>query len=180
MQCLFDTGDTYKVLPNFDGAVYDVAVGADCICGGVGDEFTLTYSASSLTVSFHAGSEAVIGGAFFKVTEDQTVTLSANSTIYLCARIDKTQPNGQHACFALNTESSIQKQNLNGSGTIRDLLLYTVTTSANGVTAIQDKRVIRTSESTQVGGLTLWTGTQAEYDAIPSKDSKTIYFIKES
>jgi hypothetical protein len=28
-----------------------------------------------------------------------------------------------------------------------------------------------------VEGLTLWTGTQAAYDAIATKDAKTIYYI---
>ena len=30
-----------------------------------------------------------------------------------------------------------------------------------------------------VSGYTIWIGTQAEYDAISSKNSNTIYFIKE-
>lgn len=29
----------------------------------------------------------------------------------------------------------------------------------------------------RLGGLTFWQGTQAAYDAIPTKDSTTIYFI---
>lgn len=143
MQSLHDTGTDYQIPATYDGAVYDIAVGGDCICGGIGDEFDITYNASSLGVTFLAGSEAIIGGAFFKVTENVTVTLQPNSVIYLCARIDKTQPNGQTASFAQCTEQSMQHQNLNGNGSVRDLLLYVVTTGASGVISVQDRRYIR-------------------------------------
>lgn len=38
---------------------------------------------------------------------------------------------------------------------------------------------ITSHSHTSVNGLTLWTGTQAQYDAISSKSSTTLYFIKE-
>jgi hypothetical protein len=38
---------------------------------------------------------------------------------------------------------------------------------------------ITSHDHTTVNGLTLWTGTKAQYDAITSKSSTTLYFIKE-
>lgn len=38
---------------------------------------------------------------------------------------------------------------------------------------------ITSHDHTTVNGLTLWTGTQAEYNAIGSKSTTTLYFIKE-
>lgn len=178
MQSLYDTGVSNQIPATYDGAVYALAVD-DCICGGIGDEFAISYNASSLQVSFQNGSQAVIGGAFFKCDENKSVTLAANSTIYLCARIDKTQQNGQTALFYQNTESSMKKENLNGDGNIRDLLLYVITTSSSGVANVVDKRVIRTRSSTSIGGYGIWAGTQAQYDALPIKDNNTLYFIEE-
>ena len=180
MQSLHDTGTDYQIPATYDGAVYDIAVGGDCICGGIGDEFDITYSASSLGVTFLAGSEAIIGGAFFKVTENATVTLQPNSVIYLCARIDKTQPNGQTASFAQCTKQSMQHDNLNGDGTVRDLLLYVITTGASGVTNVQDRRNIRTQGSQSVGGLGFWLGTEEEWEQEHSSmQTPTICFIPE-
>ena len=146
IQTLHDTGNTYNIPAKYDGGVYQVAVN-DCVLTGMGDEFTLNYTSSSLNVTFYAGSQAVIGGAFFHVTSSETVTLSANSTIYLCANIDLSRPNGQTGSFVARTSSDIRKENLNGSGTTRDLLLYVITTGAAGVTSVQDKRVIRSKPS---------------------------------
>ena len=38
---------------------------------------------------------------------------------------------------------------------------------------------ITSHNHTTINGLTLWTGTQAEYNAIGSKSTTTLYFIKE-
>lgn len=136
-----DTGDSYPISPSMDGGVYQIAT-TDAVVGGVGDEFTINYSANSLSVSFAAGSEAVIGGAFFKVTSLEAVTLTANSTIYLCANIDTSAANGSRGSFVERTSSNMQHDNINGSGTSRDLLLYIVTTNGSGVTNVTDKRYI--------------------------------------
>lgn len=179
MKCLFDTGDSNKVQSTYDGAVYDIAVGQDCVCGDIGDEFDFEHSSSSLQITFLAGSEAIVGGAFFKVDENKTITLQANSSIYLCCRIDKSQPNGQRAMFYQATQQSMQHGNLNGNDNVRDLLLYVITTGANGVLNVQDRRNIRTASSQSIGNLSFWTGTLAQYNAIAQKDNNTLYFIKE-
>lgn len=38
---------------------------------------------------------------------------------------------------------------------------------------------ITTHTHSAVNGITIWTGTKAEYDAISSKSSATLYFIKD-
>lgn len=142
IQTLHDTGSSNDILSKYDGGVYQVATN-DCVIGGVGDEFTLQYSANSLTVSFNVGSEAVIGGSFFKVISTESITLEANSTVYLCANIDLTRPNSERGAFAQRTANNMQSDNINGTGTSRDLLLYIVTTSGSGITSVEDKRVIK-------------------------------------
>ena len=176
IQTLHDTGDDYEITSQMDGGVYGTGI-ADCICKGIGDEFTLGYSADSLNVTFDAGSQAVIGGSFFRVMSLESVTLVANSTIYLCANIDLSKPNGTRGSFVQRTASNMQSGNINGSGTSRDLLLYVITTGANGVVSVQDKRYVR-GDGTSISGLELVTCTQAQYDALPTpRPSTTIYII---
>ena len=153
IQTLHDTGDDYQILSSYDGGVYATGI-SDCVCKGIGDEFDLTghYSADSLNISFSAGSQAVIGGSFFRVTSLESITLSANATIYLCANINLSNPNGSKGSFVQRTSSNMQTDNINGSGTSRDLLLYIITTGANGVISVQDKRIIR-GDGTAVSGL---------------------------
>lgn len=144
IQTLHDTGSSYDIPSKYDGGVYQTAT-TDAVIGGIGDEFTIGYSADSLNVTFNAGSQAVIGGSFFHVTSLEAVTLVANSTIYLCANIDLSKPNGSTGSFVQRTASNMQTDNINGSGTSRDLLLYIVQTGANGVVSVQDKRKIKTT-----------------------------------
>ena len=178
IQTLYDTGSDKLITSKMDGAVYDIACGGDCVCGGVGDEFTLNYDSSSLDVTFNSGSQAIIGGGFFRVTETESVTLPANSTIYLCARIDNSKTSGSTGSFVSLTQVQIKSENLNGGGTIRDLLLYVVETSSSGVTQVTNKKMVRTYD--KITNYSLWVGTQSEYDAITTKDANTIYHILES
>ena len=170
IQTLHDTGIDNSITSKMDGGVYSVAV-PDGIIAGIGDEFTINYQADSLNITFNAGSEAVIGGSFFKVTALESVTLVANSTIYLCANIDLSKPNSSRGSFVQRTSSNMQSGNLNGSGTSRDLLLYVVTTGANGVVSVVDKRIIRSS-ATRAKLTIQKNGTNvAEYD--PDGDTDT-------
>ena len=143
VQTLWDTGTSYPITPGMDGGVYGTGI-SDAVCGGIGDEFQINYTSDSLTIQFNAGSQAVIGGAFFRVMSLEALTLAANSTVYLCANINKSNANGSRGSFVQRTSSNMQSGNLNGSGSQRDLLLYIVTTGANGVTNVTDRRVIRT------------------------------------
>ena len=178
IQTLYDTGENYLVDSKYDGAVYAAST-PDGVLEGIGDQFTLNYSASSLQVSFNAGSQAVIGGGFFKVTGLETVQLTANTTTYLCANIDLAMPNGQRGRFVCRTASGMQTDNLNGGGSSRDLLLYVIETNNSGVVSSTDKRVVR-GTATSISGLGLKVISQADYDALATKDANTLYIIPES
>lgn len=144
IQTLHDTG--IDIPSKFDGGVYAVAT-TDCVIQGIGDEFTLNYTSDSRSITFNAGSQAIIGGAFFHVTSSTTIELTANTTIYLCAEIDLSRADGNRGIFKERTSSNMMFENINGSGIVRDLLLYVVTTNANGVTSVQDRRVIKQKPS---------------------------------
>ena len=143
IRTLKDTGADYPISSNIDGSVYAIAT-QDCVIGGMGDEFSITTSASSLNLTFTKGSVAVLCGNAFWLTADETVILPANSTFNLCARINTSKPNGQTGSFECLTEAGMKNNNINNGG-IRDLILYTITTSANGVASIVDKRTIITT-----------------------------------
>lgn len=175
IQCLWDTGDSYPITPAMDGGVYGTGI-SDCVCQGVGDEFQITSSTTSLMIQFTEGSQAVIGGAFFRVTSLEAVTLNPNATIYLCANIDKSAPNGSHGSFVQRTASNMQSDNLNGSGVSRDLLLYVITTNATGVVNVEDKRVIK-GDGTAINGYGIVICTEADYEALETKDANTLYFL---
>lgn len=145
IRTLKDTGAEYPISSNVDGAVYSVAT-QDCIIGGMGDEFAVTTSINSLNLIFKKGCIAVLCGNAFWLTDDVEVILPANSTIYLCLRIDTSKPNGQKGSFECLTEAGIKKDNINNEG-IRDFAIYKITTSSNGVTACEDKRIIMNSAS---------------------------------
>ena len=145
IRTLKDTGADYTISSNIDGSVYAIAT-QDCVIGGMGDEFSVTTSASSLSLTFTQGSVAVLCGNAFWLTADETVILPANSTFNLCLRIDTSKPNGQTGSFECLTEAGMKNNNINNGGII-DLILYTITTSSNGVTACEDKRIIISSAS---------------------------------
>lgn len=178
IQTLHDTGSSYPVTPRMDGGTYGTAI-SDCVCQGIGDEFELQYSANSRTVQFNVGSQAVIGGAFFRVTSLEAITLAANSTVYLCANIDLSRSNGSKGAFVQRTASAMQDGNLNGSGQpSRDLLLYVVTTSASGVTNVEDRRKIR-GDGNSLNGYEIVVLSESAYESLSTKDPKTLYFTFE-
>ncbi len=55
------------------------------------------------------------------------------------------------------------------------LTLYSDQAYVSSVTAVATSRV--NNHATYVNGLNFWTGTQAQYDALSSKSSGTVYFI---
>ena len=160
IRTLKDTGADFPISSNIDASVYAIATQV-CVIGGMGDEFSITTSASSLSLTFTNGSVAVLCGNAFWLTTDETVTLPANSTFNLCARIDTSKPNGQKGSFECLTEAGMKNNNINNGG-IRDLILYTITTSANGVTSLVDKRAIIT------------TATYATKDYVDEKNNTAV------
>lgn len=208
VQTIYEVGEEkdgkilYQIDAKYDAAVYALAI-EDCICQGIGDEFKLNYASDSLNAYFNEGSEAVIGGSFFKITSLHSISLPPNSTFYLCATIDLSAQNGYKGQFTIIPQlTNIRTGNLNGSGSARDLVLYQITTNSSGVTMVTDKRVVR-GKSTSVSGINLAlsgnSGSQLftasngstnikfkimasedAYNALSSKDPDTLYFIPES
>lgn len=175
IQTMHDKGDNYLISPKLDGGLYSTII-ADCVAKGIGDEFALHTTANSLDVQFYAGSLCAIGGAFFKVTETETVTLDPNTTTYLCANIDLTRSAGDTGRFVLRTSSNMESGNLNGSGTSRDLLLYIIATNSTGIASMQDKRVIK-GDGLSIGSVSIQVITKANYNSLSVKDPNTLYFI---
>lgn len=126
-----------------DGAIYDVFSGhQNFIIAGIGDEFELTSNTTSLQVSVGTG-EAIISGRHISATQSNSITLTASTTSWLCLRIDLTQPQGNEGkLVALTSDEAIENQNLNGGGTVCDILLYKIITSVNGVSSTIDNRRI--------------------------------------
>lgn len=157
IQTLQDKGSSFLVQSSYDGAVYRL-MSDDCVLKGIGNEFELVenvnYSSSSLDITFEDESEALLCGNFFKLTSSITHTLPANSTVYLCARIDTSKANGSKGSFENLTASQIVKGNINSNDTIRDMLLYIITTNANGVVSVEDKRIVK-----ELGGSNVIKGT---------------------
>lgn len=139
---LYDTGQSYSVTSKMDGAVYNAALGGDYVFKDIGDEFELQYSATSLRVSFNAGSEGIIGGGFFQVKEIEYINLPANRTIYLTARITPGAQAGSTGSFEKCDANNMFHENINGNGSRRDMLLYIITTNGSGVTNVVDQRKI--------------------------------------
>lgn len=140
IRTLRDTGSSNTIPVAIDGAVYSL-ITSDCVIDGIGDEFTITYTSTSLSVSFAKGSQAIICGNAFWLTDAESVTLPANSTIYLCARVDASMPNNKTGSFQCLTQAGMKSGNPNAGGT-RDMALYIITTDGNGVTKCEDKRSI--------------------------------------
>lgn len=168
-QCSFDTGETYgSVKPTYDTANY-VAY-SDCVVANKGNEFEIETSQSSLLVSFEEGCQAKIGNAFFILKSAASITLPSNQTVYLCLNINKGNQDGNKADIVLRTQSSIVREDIYGNGIERDLPIYKITTSASGVSQIQDLRKI-------VGYS--YIVSESEYEALTTKEEKAIYDIYE-
>lgn len=145
IRTLKDNGSDYPITSNIDGAVYSL-ISTDCVIADMGDEFTMNYSTSSLVTSFASGSIALIGGNAFWLTGTAQITLPSNSTFYVCLRIDTSKTNGSTGSIECLTENAIKKGNINEGG-VRDLPIYKVTTSANGVNSCTDVRQVIGSNS---------------------------------
>lgn len=167
-QCSYDKGETYgNIVPNYDVAVRNSPL-SDCVMS-VGDKFDLGYTSSSLLVSLSSGSIAKVGGAYWVLKDDCSITLEPNQEQYLCLTIDKGQQDGSKADITLKTLSQIQKGILYDDGSVRDLAIYKITTNASGVATIVDLRYI----VKETYGLKL-----SEYEAL-TPDSETYYIAEE-
>lgn len=143
IRTLKDTGSAYPIPCEVDASVYSL-ITSDCVIGDRGDEFTLNYTSSSLIGTIKKGSQAVLCGNAFWITEDESVTMPASSTFNICLRIDTSKPTGQTGSLVCLTESAMKSDNINEGG-IRDMALYQIVTSSSGVTTCTDVRKICSS-----------------------------------
>ena len=135
-----------------DGAMYNFFAGnSDFIIEGIGDEFEITYSATSLSITLGTGEGILCGRHVTEATENATNTsiqLDANSTGYVVIRMDLTRPAGSETF--LTAVSTPRRDDLNGGGTIADLVLYEYVTAATGIARFTDVRSIQASLETLV------------------------------
>lgn len=143
IRTLKDNGSDYPISSNIDGAVYSL-ISNDCVIGGMGGEFAISYSTTSLVVTFGSGSQALIGGNAFWLTADTQVTLPSNSTFKLCLRIDTSKSSGNTGSIEALTGSAIKSGNINEGG-VRDLPIYQITTGSSGVTKVTDLRTVKSA-----------------------------------
>lgn len=168
-----NTGEQMKA-KQFGGMMNTFAQNKDYIIKDIGEEFECLFQEGSLDIQVGTG-QAIIGGRSITAEESNTLSLQANSTIYLCLRIDLSQVEGQVGMLYANTSSEIEQGNLNDdSSAIRDLLLAIITTDSNGITDVEDKRTIQATAgvSSYVGKVEINNlQTESEMKAIFGEDT---------
>lgn len=134
-----------------DARLYDYLAGqnADYIIQGVGDSLAVSSTTTSLLVTLGSG-EAVVQGRHLTNTDSTGVqlTLPQNTTAYLVLRLDLSQSLGNELSFI--STPSLEDDDLNNAGVVRDLILYQYITDANGVATLTDKRNFKTGIMQQV------------------------------
>ena len=149
-----------------DGAIYNTFAGnQDYVIAGIGNEFAIESSTTSFVLTLGTGEGIICGRHVTEVTENganSMIQLDANSSGYVVIRMDLTRPAGTEAYFT--TVQVLERDNLNGSGTVCDLPLYGYVTGANGVTSFIDIRnILQSSAGGRAVTLTLarsgWAGS---------------------
>lgn len=124
-----------------DARMYDYLAGqnADYIIQNIGDSLSVASTTTSLLVTLGSG-EAVVQGRHITNTDSTGVqlTLPQNTTAYLVLRYDLSQSAGNEVSFI--STPSLEDDDLNNAGVVRDLVLYQYITDANGVATLTDKR----------------------------------------
>ena len=127
-----------------DGALYNFLLGnQDYVFEGIGNEFAITPSASSFLITLGTGEGVVCGRHVTEETvngANSMIQLSANSSGYVTICVDLSRPAGTEAY--LRATPTLQQDDLNNSGTVRDLPLYRYTTNSAGVSSFVDVRNI--------------------------------------
>ena len=111
-----------------------------------------------------------------------SVNGSANATLKLPATIKAALSGNASTATKLATTRAIKigNKSLNFDGSAA--ITYTLSDIGAAASSHTHNYAASTSAggtASSVNGLVLWTGTQAQYDAISSKSSTTLYFIKE-
>lgn len=174
IRTLKDLGSDYPIPENVDASVYSL-ITEDCIIRNRGDEFTMSYSDSSLDVSFAKGSQAIIDGNSLWLTDIETITLPSNSTFNVALRIDTSQPYGSTGSIVALTKEEMQDDEINNEENgIRDLILYEVTTGTNGVTSVADKRTIKDSYGNEINSLKTMLENNQFYSNLTTDDYEAL------
>lgn len=167
-QCTFDTGETYgTVTPSYDTAIRNSPY-SDCVMNA-GNKFQMSYTSSSLLVSFTSGSIAKVGGCYWALKSATNITLQSNSTVYVCLEINKANQDGSKADIVLKTLAQISHGDLYGNDNVRDYPIYKVTTNSSGVSSIEDLRFIISDTNVE---------SETAYDSL-TKRNYSIYDIYE-
>ena len=131
-----------------DARLYDYLAGqnADYVIQNVGDSLAVSSTTTSLLVTLGSG-EAVVQGRHLTNTDSTGVqlTLPQNTTAYLVLRLDLSQSLGNELSFI--STPSLEDDDLNNAGVVRDLVLYQYITDANGVATLTDKRNFKTNQT---------------------------------
>ena len=171
-----------------DARLYDYLAGqnADYIIQNVGDSLAVSSTTTSLLVTLGSG-EAVVQGRHLTNTDSTGVqlTLPQNTTAYLVLRLDLSQSLGNELSFI--STPSLEDDDLNNAGVVRDLVLYQYITDANGVATLTDKRNFKTNQTdindSQTTANNTWSAQKiqsqinlGDYDVyyLYTKDVKTV------
>lgn len=177
LMALYGMADNNVNIPaSRDGAMYNVfANGSDFVIAGIGSELEVTYTNSSFLITLGSG-EGVVGGRHVtEITENganSTLQLDANETGYVVVRMDLTQPAGSETY--LYATPIIVQQDINDTGTVRDLPLYQYTTDGSGVSSMIDLRSIKSSAMPDIITATLTAGATSITISHPSIDTDSI------
>lgn len=128
-----------------DGAMYNaLSQDEDYVISGIGNEFECEVIEDTLLVSLGTGLGVICGRSVYEVTEKNTnsrIQLDSNDSGFLVIRMDLTKPAGSET--TLTTTPTLYRENINGTGKICDLPLYSYTTGATSVTSFIDVREIK-------------------------------------
>lgn len=141
LHIMADNGET--ITSSMDGAMYNVFAGnEDFVIGDIGNELELLSSSSSFTVTMKSG-HCLICGRHVVNDDNLDLLLSENDSGFIVLRYDLGQVE-ENICRLMAVNSTYE-ENINGSGTIHDIVLATYVTGEDGVTSMTDLRNIRSS-----------------------------------
>lgn len=130
------------------GAMFNTfSSNSDYIIQGIGDQMSVTTSASSLVITVHPG-RAVVNGRMVDIPSNTDLTVPAGlSNVYLVVKIDLSQPVGSEGYLTYCLSNQLRTDNLNNGGTQHDLVLGSFSTNSGGVTSYTDRRTIKSTSA---------------------------------
>lgn len=135
-----------------DAVLYNAVLGnQDVVFNGVGNSLSCTVS--NLVVTLQSG-EGVVQGRHITCVGTENLQVDANSSGYIVLRYDLTQAAGNEV--SLKAVPLVVQNDLNNDGTIRDLKLYSYSSSATAVTLV-DERNLMTSTNDNLGTQVTYT-----------------------